>query len=101
MNRIKAVIALGRIAFDAVIATFGLPVEQGQSGRRAARPKFSHAAECDLRRGIRLIASFHPSQQNTFTGKLTQPMFDMVFSRAREILGRSSEACANATPGRI
>jgi uracil-DNA glycosylase family 4 len=101
MNRTKAVIALGRIAFDAVISSFGLRVEQSRSARRAARPKFTHAGECELKRGIRLIASFHPSQQNTFTGKLTEPMFDKVFSRAREILCQSSEACANATPGRI
>jgi uracil-DNA glycosylase family 4 len=101
MNRTKAVIALGRIAFDAVISSFGDSGEHGLSGRRVARPKFSHAAEYELQRGIRLIASFHPSQQNTFTGKLTEPMFDMVFSRARELLGHSSEACANASPGRI
>jgi uracil-DNA glycosylase len=50
------------------------------------RPQFAHAAECELSGGIALIASFHPSQQNTFTGRLTEPMFDRVFSRAREII---------------
>ncbi|HEY7911622.1 MAG TPA: uracil-DNA glycosylase [Blastocatellia bacterium] len=101
MNRAMVVIALGRIAFDAVIASVGLPAKEDPRGRRAARPKFSHAAEYELIGGIRLIASFHPSQQNTFTGKLTEPMFDRVFSRARAILGQSSEACANASPRRI
>ncbi len=101
LSHVRVVIALGRLAFDAVIDAFGDPAERGKTGKRAARPKFSHAAEYEFGRGINLIASFHPSQQNTFTGKLTEPMFDRVFTRARELLAQSSEACANATPGRI
>jgi uracil-DNA glycosylase family 4 len=80
LKRVRVIVALGRLAFDAAMASVGL-VE----GHKR-RPQFAHAAECELSRGITLIASFHPSQQNTFTGRLTEPMFDRVFSRAREIV---------------
>jgi len=80
LKRVRVIVALGRLAFDAAIASVGL------DQRNERRPKFAHAAECELSSGITLIASFHPSQQNTFTGRLTEPMFDRVFSRAREIV---------------
>ena len=82
LHDIKVVVALGRLAFDAAIASIGLE-EKEPRGRRSARPQFKHCAEIPLRGGITLIASFHPSQQNTFTGKLTEQMFDEVFSRTR------------------
>ncbi len=49
------------------------------------RPRFGHAAEFTPEKGPILLGSFHPSQQNTFTGKLTEPMTDAVFERAREL----------------
>jgi len=50
------------------------------------RPRFGHGAEAEIG-PYTLLGCFHPSQQNTFTGKLTEPMIDAVFSRARELTG--------------
>ena len=80
LKRVRVIVALGRLAFDAALASVGFD----EAPKR--RPAFGHGAECKLSQGIILIASFHPSQQNTFTGRLTEPMFDRVFSRAREII---------------
>jgi uracil-DNA glycosylase family 4 len=75
LSDVKAIVALGAFAADAVGKLVGLK----------RRVKFGHGAESMLPDGKTLICSYHPSQQNTFTGKLTQPMFDSVFQRAREI----------------
>jgi uracil-DNA glycosylase family 4 len=90
LDTVRVVVALGKLAFDTAIAAIGLPDDVKDSSsarrRRIAKPKFTHGAECQLRGGVTLIASFHPSQQNTFTGKLTEPMFDRIFARANELL---------------
>ncbi|MFM8946850.1 MAG: uracil-DNA glycosylase, partial [Actinomycetota bacterium] len=49
------------------------------------RPKFAHGVEVETGSGVVVIGSFHPSQQNTFTGRLTEPMLDAVFRRAAEL----------------
>jgi uracil-DNA glycosylase len=83
-SRKRIVVVLGRIAFTAFLKTWqtmgGLPDHP--------KPEFSHGGEWELPGGLTLIASYHPSQQNTQTGKLTRPMFHQIFRRARSILQR-------------
>lgn len=90
LKHTRAVVALGKIAFDAAISSIGLDNQsakkEGSPSRRTPKPKFAHGTECVLRGGARLIASFHPSQQNTFTGRLTEEMLDQVFMRAKELV---------------
>jgi uracil-DNA glycosylase family 4 len=81
----RVILALGQIAWKAVIDQ---AIERGWLVGR--RPPFKHAAEVELAGGRRLLASYHPSQQNTFTGRLTEAMFDQVFSLARRSLGTGS-----------
>jgi uracil-DNA glycosylase len=71
---VRLIVALGAFAWDAALRLHG--------GVRP-RPKFGHLAETKLPGGRFLLGCFHPSQQNTFTGKLTEPMLDAVFERAR------------------
>ncbi len=82
LDRVRVVVALGRIAFDGFLAAWR---ELGREPPRP-RPKFSHGSEVRLERSRILLASYHPSQQNTFTGKLTRSMFHKVFARARSLL---------------
>lgn len=77
LRNVRVVIALGGIAFETAMRAFWF---------EGARRKFGHGVECDLRGSRRLIASYHPSQQNTFTGRLTEKMLDAVMSRARSII---------------
>ncbi|GAC1412117.1 MAG: hypothetical protein NVSMB57_07450 [Actinomycetota bacterium] len=76
LSKVRVVVALGSFAFENSWRAFG-----GGS----PRPRFGHLAEASLGK-ITLIGSFHPSQQNTFTGRLTEPMFDAVFARARALI---------------
>lgn len=81
-TRVRVVVVLGKIAFDAFLAACR---EIGEEIPKP-RPKFAHGAFLDLPSGIRLICSYHPSQQNTFTGKLTRRMFQSIFDAARAAL---------------
>jgi uracil-DNA glycosylase family 4 len=75
LPRVKVVVALGHFAYDGAARVLGLK----------RRPAFGHGVEAVLPDGRRVLCSYHPSQQNTFTRKLTVPMFDAIFRRAREI----------------
>jgi len=80
LTRVRVIVALGRLAFDAAINSVGLDESV------KPRPKFGHEVETRLKQDITLLASFHPSQQNTFTGRLTEPMFDRIFTAAQRII---------------
>jgi uracil-DNA glycosylase len=81
LNRLRVFVALGSFAWDSVLRVH---VELGGE-RPRPRPKFGHAAETELG-DLVMIGCFHPSQQNTFTGKLTEKMLDAVFTRARTLI---------------
>ncbi len=72
----RTLLALGKLAFD---ASWDLAKRQGWC--EGPRPKFSHGAQVSLANDRSLWASYHPSQQNTFTGKLTEAMLDEVVGR--------------------
>lgn len=78
LTRTQVVLVLGQIGLNAAWSLL--------TPKRMPRPRFAHGAEAALPDGRTLLMSYHPSQQNTFTGRLTEPMFDSVFSRARAIL---------------
>ena len=77
------IVALGQFGWDAAFRAIGANGEPAI----APRPRFGHGAEAAAGQ-IRVVASFHPSQQNTFTGRLTAPMLVDVLRRARELAGR-------------
>jgi uracil-DNA glycosylase family 4 len=82
-RRVRVIVALGRFAFDAVVRSFSA---LGKSAWSEV-PVFHHGTETRLGDAkIALIASYHPSRQNTQTGRLTRPMFARPFARAKELL---------------
>jgi uracil-DNA glycosylase family 4 len=82
LNQTRIYLALGQIALN---ASWPHLVERFQISSRA-KPKFSHGGKFELAPQTWLLMSYHPSQQNTFTGRLTEPMFDSVFAEARGLL---------------
>jgi uracil-DNA glycosylase family 4 len=71
--RPAVIVCLGAFAWDAACRLLGVK----------PRPRFGHGAEFEVEQGPVLLGTYHPSQQNTFTGKLTEPMLDAVFERAQ------------------
>jgi uracil-DNA glycosylase family 4 len=80
LTRVRVLLALGQYAWDAALRTLAI---RGQPGP-VPRPRFGHGAETKVGRYV-LVGSYHPSQQNTFTGKLTKPMFEAVIRRAQTL----------------
>lgn len=83
LRRLRVVVALGKIAFDEYLKANR---ELGHNLPPERKPLFGHGIQVELPWGITLLGSYHPSQQNTFTGKLTRRMFHDVFARARALL---------------
>jgi len=82
LRKLRVAVALGKIAFDQYLHAcreLGHPVP-------SPAPRFAHGAQYRFSWGVTLIGSYHPSQQNTFTRKLTRPMFHAVFKRASALL---------------
>jgi uracil-DNA glycosylase family 4 len=86
---LRTVVCLGSYGWDAALRTFrALEYDVPRP-----KPRFGHGAEAEITspsgRQVTLLGSYHPSQQNTFTGKLTEPMLDAVLGRAAELGGLS------------
>ena len=85
---VRVVLCLGAFAWEAALRIV--------APERRPRPRFAHGAE--LAGAPALLGSYHPSQQNTFTGRLTEEMLDRVLARAREIA--DLPVTVRCTPGR-
>src|SRR5207247_3833328 len=88
LREVRAVLALGRIAMDGFLAVLR---EEGRVPRRKGFA-FGHGVSHDLGDGVKLFCSYHPSQQNTFTGKLTPADLDRVLAEVRRHLGDERQA---------
>jgi len=77
LARMRVVVCLGQFGYQAACRHFGV----------RPRPTFGHGVDVPIAGGPTLLCSFHPSQQNTFTGRLTEQMLDDVFARAVELAG--------------
>jgi uracil-DNA glycosylase family 4 len=77
LEQVRVMVCLGAFAYDGL----------AQVMQWKHRPRFGHGVEARLPDGRAVLCSFHPSQQNTFTGRLTVAMFDAVFAHARELTG--------------
>lgn len=84
--RPRVVVTLGKIAWDTYL---GILQKQGVIASRG-KYRFAHGAEAKLPNGMALIGVYHPSQQNTQTGKLTPAMYDKVLKRIRKILAEGA-----------
>lgn len=86
LDRVRVVVGLGRIGWQAYLRArraLGAPPAR-------ARPAFGHGSVTRFEDGIALLGCYHPSQQNTFTGKLTRPMLRRVFATARRLVAQAA-----------
>jgi uracil-DNA glycosylase family 4 len=82
LDRVRVVVGLGRIGWEAYLRAR----KEAGAPPPLAKPVFAHGSITELADGITLLATYHPSQQNTFTGKLTRPMLRSIFLTARTLL---------------
>lgn len=93
LKNLRVIVCLGRIAFDGLLAW---AKRTGILGSRSGYV-FAHGAEFELLNGLKVITSYHPSLQNTNTGKLTRPMFLSVFEQAKVLANSTGKKTARAT----
>jgi uracil-DNA glycosylase len=79
LAQLRVIVCLGGFAWDVALRVF-------RESAPRPRPRFAHGALAEAG-GLALLGCYHPSQQNTFTGRLTEPMIDQVLSRSRELAG--------------
>ncbi len=84
LKSLKIIVAFGKIAFDAYLAAYRQMAPAAQA-LPTPLPRFGHCVTHQLPNGISLVASYHPSQQNTQTGRLTREMFEQVFATVRSL----------------
>ncbi|HEX8832215.1 MAG TPA: uracil-DNA glycosylase family protein, partial [Longimicrobium sp.] len=82
LPNLRAIVCLGKFAWDNALR---LLRDAGHT-LPSPMPVFGHGARARIAPGLTLIGSYHPSQQNTFTGRLTEPMLDAVFTAARQAI---------------
>jgi uracil-DNA glycosylase family 4 len=90
LESVRVIVCLGAFAWDAALRAL---VALGLDQPPRPRPRFGHGASAELvvsGRPFTLLGCYHPSQQNTFTGRLTEPMMDAVLAEARELAGWGS-----------
>jgi uracil-DNA glycosylase family 4 len=92
LSNLQIILPLGKIAFDATLNA----LQQLDIALPTPRPRFGHALQYQLANGTTLLTSYHPSQQNTQTGRLTRAMFHQVFKIAHALLSKK-----NPLPGTI
>lgn len=85
LDRVRVVLALGQIAMKGFLQAW----QERGGAVPSPRPRFGHGNSTVLDSGVTLLASYHPSQQNTFTGKLTRRMFRGVLRKARRLVERA------------
>lgn len=90
LPHVRVILCLGGFGWDAALRLI--------QDATKPRPRFGHGAEHQLASGVTLLGSYHPSQQNTFTGRLTEPMIDAVMERARDLADRNVGAPAALSP---
>lgn len=86
LSEVRVLLCLGGFAWDVALKLRAQLAAEPAQGSRAPRPRFGHGALSEGEH-LSLLGCYHPSQQNTFTGRLTEQMLDEVLARAREIAG--------------
>jgi uracil-DNA glycosylase len=92
LSEVRVIVVLGAFGYEATWTTLRAAALPGVD-MPARRPRFAHGLEVECGR-VTIVGAFHPSQQNTFTGRLTPGMLDDVFRRARQLVSASTSPAA-------